>query len=124
MPHRQLFHFAGYGFADLKDPLQSHLCLGFRHVIGTLWEVQDELCVDMVRMTDEGMRERGMKDESVSWGLHKATRELRDRWVREMGEDGGSTRLSGKELERDGANSRGGTGDDKRNGNYRCRFMR
>ncbi|RSL83091.1 hypothetical protein CEP51_004748 [Fusarium floridanum] len=29
---------------------------------------QDELCVDMVRITYEGMWERGMKDECVSWG--------------------------------------------------------
>ncbi|KAI0812990.1 TPR domain-containing protein [Xylaria sp. FL0064] len=42
---------------------------GFRHVIGTLWSVDDSLCVDMA--------------SSVS-GLHYATRELRDRWVQEV----------------------------------------
>jgi CHAT domain-containing protein len=54
---------------------------GYRHVIGTLWEVKDEICVDMARITYEGIRDRGMTDESVAWGLHKAARELRDRWL-------------------------------------------
>ncbi|EWZ80294.1 hypothetical protein NW765_011586 [Fusarium oxysporum] len=53
---------------------------GFRHVIGTLWEVNDELCVDMARITYEGMRDGSMTDESVCEGLHNATRQLRDRW--------------------------------------------
>lgn len=51
---------------------------GFRHVIGTLWEVNDELCVDVARITYEEMRDGGMTDESVCLGLHKAARELRD----------------------------------------------
>ncbi len=55
---------------------------GFRHVIGTLWEVDDELCVEMARITYEEMRDGGMTDESVCRGLHNATRELRDRWLR------------------------------------------
>lgn len=54
---------------------------GFRHVIGTLWEVNDELCVDMARITYEGMRDGSMTDESVCQGLHNATRQLRDRWL-------------------------------------------
>ncbi|KAK3370360.1 CHAT domain-containing protein [Podospora didyma] len=54
---------------------------GFRHVIGTLWEVNDQLCVDMARITYEGMRDGGMTDESVCRGLHNATRQLRRRWL-------------------------------------------
>jgi hypothetical protein len=54
---------------------------GYRHIIGTLWEVKDEICVEMARITYEGIRDRGMTDESVCWGLHKAARELRDRWL-------------------------------------------
>ncbi|MCJ1324082.1 hypothetical protein MMC10_000744 [Thelotrema lepadinum] len=54
---------------------------GFRHVIGTLWEVNDELCIDMARITYEGMRDGGMTDESVCRGLHDATRRLRDHWL-------------------------------------------
>ncbi|KAK4233950.1 CHAT domain-containing protein [Achaetomium macrosporum] len=54
---------------------------GFRHVVGTLWSVDDGLCVDMARMTYEYLRDKGMADESVSRGLHRATRTLRDEWV-------------------------------------------
>ncbi|KAH7210848.1 CHAT domain-containing protein [Fusarium redolens] len=54
---------------------------GFRHVVGTLWEVNDELCVDMARITYEGIRDGFMTDESVCQGLHNATRQLRDRWL-------------------------------------------
>lgn len=36
----------------------------------------------MARITNEGIRDRGMTDESVCWGLHNATRELRDQWLR------------------------------------------
>ncbi|QKD48592.2 uncharacterized protein FOBCDRAFT_236235 [Fusarium oxysporum Fo47] len=60
---------------------------GFRHVIGTLWEVKDEICVDMARITYEGMMQNGMTDEAVSRGLHKASRELRDRWLTMSGTD-------------------------------------
>ncbi|EGU73266.1 hypothetical protein FOXB_16222 [Fusarium oxysporum f. sp. conglutinans Fo5176] len=60
---------------------------GFRHVIGTLWEVKDEICVDMARITYEGMMQNGMTDEAVSRGLHKASRELRDRWLTMAGTD-------------------------------------
>ncbi|KAL4745605.1 hypothetical protein BDW72DRAFT_198489 [Aspergillus terricola var. indicus] len=52
---------------------------GFRHAIGTLWEVNDEICVDMARITYETMAGANMTDESVCRGLHLATRELRDR---------------------------------------------
>ncbi|KAK4076847.1 hypothetical protein Purlil1_12555 [Purpureocillium lilacinum] len=60
---------------------------GFRHVIGTLWSVDDELCVDMAKMTYEFLRDEGMEDEMVSRGLHRAMRTLRDQWV--DGEDSG-----------------------------------
>ncbi|KAJ5381029.1 CHAT domain-containing protein [Penicillium cataractarum] len=54
---------------------------GFRHVIGTLWSVDDKISVDMARMTYEFLRDEGMTDDSVSRGLHHATRQLRDRWI-------------------------------------------
>lgn len=53
---------------------------GFRHVVGTLCEVNDETCVDIARITYEGIRNKDMTDESVCHGLHNAVRELRDRW--------------------------------------------
>jgi tetratricopeptide (TPR) repeat protein len=57
---------------------------GFRHVIGTLWEVKDKLCTEMARLTYEGIQNGGMTDHSVCLGLHNAARELRNRWL--MGE--------------------------------------
>ncbi|KAH8782658.1 TPR domain-containing protein [Diaporthe sp. PMI_573] len=54
---------------------------GFRHVIGTLWEVDDELCVEMAKLMYEYLGKNGLCDESVSRGLHQATRTLRDRWL-------------------------------------------
>ncbi|KAM0444970.1 hypothetical protein ACHAQK_002513 [Fusarium lateritium] len=59
---------------------------GFRHVIGTLWKVRDDHCVDVARITYECIRDGGMSDESVCRGLHKATRMLRDAWLHEVGE--------------------------------------
>ncbi|KAI4603139.1 hypothetical protein KJ359_005931 [Pestalotiopsis sp. 9143b] len=38
---------------------------GFRHVVGTLWEVNDELCVDMARIMYETVRDRGLNDDSI-----------------------------------------------------------
>lgn len=57
---------------------------GFRHVIGTLWKVQDDHCVDVARGTYECIKDGGMTDESVCRGLHKATRKLRDAWLQEI----------------------------------------
>ncbi|KAJ3572310.1 hypothetical protein NPX13_g5091 [Xylaria arbuscula] len=71
----------------LADQTTIHLVggcqiAGFRHVVGTLWEVVDRRCVDVARITYEAIREGGMTDESVCWGLHKAIRELRGEWIR------------------------------------------
>ncbi|OTA96294.1 hypothetical protein M434DRAFT_27941 [Hypoxylon sp. CO27-5] len=51
---------------------------GFRHVIGTLWEVNDETCVDIAKVTYEELKDGGLTDESVCLGLHKATKQLWD----------------------------------------------
>ncbi|KAL6400772.1 hypothetical protein AUP68_16489 [Ilyonectria robusta] len=59
--------------------ISGYQLAGFRHVIGTLWEVKDELCVDMTRITYEGIRDGGMTDESVCRGLHNASRCVRNR---------------------------------------------
>ncbi|KAH7136912.1 TPR domain-containing protein [Dactylonectria estremocensis] len=139
----KVFHFAGHGKTDKRDPLQSLLLLddwekdpltvaslfktnlshlspflaylsacgtgqvlddksidesihltsafqlaGFQHVIGTLWDVDDELCVRMARSTYEFLRDNGMRDQFVSEGLHRASRQLRDDWVRrELGDE-------------------------------------
>ncbi|KAI0133387.1 CHAT domain-containing protein [Hypoxylon sp. NC0597] len=57
---------------------------GFRHVIGTLWEVNDETCVDIARVTYEELKDGGLTDESVCRGLHKATMQLRDNELNSM----------------------------------------
>lgn len=54
---------------------------GFRHVIGTLWEVNDEMCLDVARDTYDAIREKGMTDDSVCWGLHRAITNLRNSWL-------------------------------------------
>jgi hypothetical protein len=53
---------------------------GFRHVIGTLWSVDDEICVEIAKMTYSSFS-GGLCDDVVSRGLHDAARTLRDRWV-------------------------------------------
>lgn len=58
---------------------------GFRHVIGTLWSVDDEVCVEVAKMTYNSFGE-GLCDDVVSRGLHNAVRTLRDRWVKTAGE--------------------------------------
>ncbi|KAI0546014.1 TPR domain-containing protein [Xylaria curta] len=54
---------------------------GFQHVVGTLWNVNDELCVVVAKQTYEWVLRHGMSNESVSEGLHHAIRSLRGQWV-------------------------------------------
>jgi len=61
---------------------------GFQHVVGTLWEVNDSSCVDVATITYKLMQEQNISDESVSQGLHHASRRLRDQWVSENIERG------------------------------------
>ncbi|KAI0466991.1 CHAT domain-containing protein [Xylaria cf. heliscus] len=86
---------------------------GFRHVVGTLWEVVDRRCVDVVRIAYEAIRDGGMSDESVCWGLHQAIRELRDQWMRSVAKARRPTRMAerGDALFLDGeANDASGVG--------------
>ncbi|KAK6497577.1 hypothetical protein TWF481_011984 [Arthrobotrys musiformis] len=54
---------------------------GFRHAIGTLWEVSDRYCAEVTKTLYETLRDEGMTDRSVALGLHKALRTLRQRSV-------------------------------------------
>ncbi|KAH6603228.1 hypothetical protein Trco_008003 [Trichoderma cornu-damae] len=129
----KVFHFAGHGKSDQKEPSRSCLLLedwektpltvgdvrdsrlqesapflaylsacstglnketklsdegihlvsafqlaGFRHVVGTLWEVSDKHCVDVARILYKTLQEEGMTDAAVSRGLHRALRMLRN----------------------------------------------
>lgn len=52
--------------ADEGVHLISSLQLaGFRHVVGTLWEVSDQHCFDVARVFCETLRDEGMADEDV-----------------------------------------------------------
>ncbi|KAJ5626997.1 CHAT domain-containing protein [Penicillium herquei] len=66
---------------------------GFRHVIGTLWSVDDEFSVEMARMVYKFLLKNGLTDDSVDQALHNAIRTLRDRWI------GGSVERKALEIE-------------------------
>ncbi|KAI3575573.1 CHAT domain-containing protein [Fusarium oxysporum f. sp. albedinis] len=70
--------------------ISAYQLAGFRHVIA--------------KTTYESMRGSGLSDEGVSWGLHRASRELRDNWVKEQKQGRSSL-------------TRGGTFMRNRNGN-------
>ncbi|KAI9889129.1 MAG: hypothetical protein M1814_005791 [Vezdaea aestivalis] len=54
---------------------------GFRHVIGTLWEVEDESCMDVSKIMYELIKNEGLTDDTICRGLHRATLALRDKWL-------------------------------------------
>lgn len=92
---------------------------GFRHVIGTLWEVNDELCIDMARITYEWMRDTDITDDSVCRGLHKATRELRGRWLDVLANRRGRSRSAAPDMHTafavgNGDNTRNASDGDRR----------
>ncbi|KAL4756986.1 CHAT domain-containing protein [Aspergillus foveolatus] len=51
---------------------------GFRHVIGSLWEVSDKLCVSVATSVYETILGAGLDDTSIAQSLHRAIRLLRD----------------------------------------------
>lgn len=53
---------------------------GFRHVIGTLWKVNDQSCVEAAAKTYEWLKRGNLSDDSVANGLHQASRHLRSQW--------------------------------------------
>ncbi|KAI1329831.1 CHAT domain-containing protein [Xylariaceae sp. FL0255] len=93
--------------------ISSFQLAGFRHVIGTLWNVDDECCTKVARVTYEEIRDGGFNDYSVCLGLHNAARDLRRSWL-QKGMAGGSrndkhgTVVAGKEDNRVGSKVEGG----------------
>ncbi|KAK8016718.1 hypothetical protein PG993_014907 [Apiospora rasikravindrae] len=53
---------------------------GFRHVIGTLWEVDDQSCIDLATVVYQTMGEDELSDYSVCQGLHRGVIKQRDLW--------------------------------------------
>ena len=99
---------------------------GFRHVIGTLWEVPDEQSVDMARLTYEHLCDMGLKDEAVPRALQRAAQELRRRWLEELttsasvrGASPGSSSRTLRALE----NKRSASGHDKDEHSSRARTV-
>ncbi|KAG5812683.1 hypothetical protein H9Q74_012637 [Fusarium xylarioides] len=85
-----LAYLSACGTSQIKDKrlLDESLHLisacrlaGFRHVVGTLWEVGDEACVDVAETVYQELKDSGMDDGSVCRGLHKAVRKIRDSWM-------------------------------------------
>lgn len=64
---------------------------GFRHVVGTLWEVSDKHCVDVARVFYDTIRDKGITDWAVCLGLHQAVRALRDGQIEKAHEDRDAT---------------------------------
>ncbi|KAK2608929.1 hypothetical protein QQS21_002505 [Conoideocrella luteorostrata] len=103
-----LAYLSAYGTGQVQDErftdesihlISACQLAGFRHCIGTLWDVSDRICVDMARLSYEKMREKRMTDESVCLGLHFATRILRANWVNGIGGEGDSSFLRHVTLE-------------------------
>lgn len=54
---------------------------GFRHVVGTLWEVKDDLCAEVAAGVYKTIQDHGFTDRAVCLGLHNAVRAMRKDWV-------------------------------------------
>lgn len=54
---------------------------GFHNIVGTPWEVDDELCVLLASLFYHFIKDNGLQVGSVSRGLTFTCRSLRDRWV-------------------------------------------
>ncbi|KAF5602530.1 hypothetical protein FPCIR_1871 [Fusarium pseudocircinatum] len=85
-----LAYLSACGTGQIKDEtsfdeninlISAFQIAGFRHVIGTLWNVQDDLSVEMAKITYQELLDSDISDESICRGLHKATQELRRRWI-------------------------------------------
>lgn len=82
---------------------------GFRHVVGTMWEVSDQCCVDMARIMYETLRDEGMNDWAVAKGLHCAMRAMRDESIKashQASSHMGSTCAADSGLDREGRNAK------------------
>ncbi|KAH6973035.1 CHAT domain-containing protein [Ilyonectria sp. MPI-CAGE-AT-0026] len=69
--------------------------MGFRHVVGTLWNVSDEHRVDVARVFYETLLDEGMTGMTVCRAFHQTLRTLRDGYTR-------NPELLGSEAQRKG----------------------
>ncbi|EWZ90621.1 hypothetical protein FOWG_08224 [Fusarium oxysporum f. sp. lycopersici MN25] len=76
-------------FMDENVHLISALQLvGFQYVIDTLRDVNDKVCVDEAKAVYEGIKDSQTTDQPVPWGLHEASRQLRDNWLEKRDQEG------------------------------------
>lgn len=54
---------------------------GFRHVVGTMWEVSDSPCVDVAKVFYKTLLANRMTDEAVAMCLHKSIRQVRQSYL-------------------------------------------
>ncbi len=57
---------------------------GFRHVVGTMWQVYDRTCPDVAASLYAEFVQHGITDNTVCRGLHKAVVKLRDKWLADI----------------------------------------
>ncbi|KAL4958984.1 CHAT domain-containing protein [Aspergillus stella-maris] len=74
-----LAYLSACGTGRIKD--ERFINKRFQHVIGTLWSVNDETCVDMAKVIYRELGNRQVNNKSVCQGLHQAAREMRDCWI-------------------------------------------
>jgi CHAT domain-containing protein len=93
MPFLEYLSACGTGQVKQDDLMDEGIHLvaayqlaGFRHVIGTLWSVDDRLSVEAAVGVYEWMRHHSLDDRSPSEALHHTIRKLRDdAWAEEGG---------------------------------------
>lgn len=62
--------------------MSACLLAGFQHVVGSLWEIDDELSVDAAREFYNVVRDRERDGHTVALGVHNAALYLRDKTAR------------------------------------------
>ncbi|GAW17829.1 hypothetical protein ANO14919_072960 [Xylariales sp. No.14919] len=72
--------------------------IGFRHVVGTLWQVDDEVCEIIAAAVYRELAEHGISDEVLYRGLHNAILALRNDWMKDQIFKGNESQAE-KELE-------------------------
>jgi CHAT domain-containing protein len=84
-----LAYLSAYGTGEIKHDglidkalhlISAYQLAGFRHIIGTLLEINDHSYVETAALTYEWMKQGNISDDSVAEGLHQASRHLRIQW--------------------------------------------
>ena len=55
--------------------------IGFRHVIGTMWQASDARCELVAKKVYETIITRGWTDDAVAEALHEALYKSRQQWI-------------------------------------------